>query len=265
MKYFDAHCHIQFPHYDEDRKELIEKMKGQDVGALVVGTDLESSKKAVALAHQHDTLYASVGLHPNAVLSEEFMYDTYLTLAREPKVRAIGECGLDNFRPLDVEVSAPKQREVFLAHIRLAIETNKPLMIHSRPSKGTQDAYQDLIEILKSEKQEHGDKLKGNIHFFVGGIAEAREFLDLDFTMSYTAVLTFARDYDEVVKYIPLHHLITETDAPYIAPLSRRGQRNDPLAVRDVVESIASIRTQSLEVVEHQLLANATRLFSLPE
>ena len=213
------------------------------------------------MPQEHEHLFASVGLHPNAVLTESFEYQAYRELARDPKVLAIGECGLDNFRPEDVEVSKPKQREVFLEHVRLAVETGKPLMIHSRPSKGTQDAYRDLIDILTSAKREYGEKLRGNIHFFVGGIEEAREFLALDFTMSYTAVLTFARDYDEVVKYIPLTHLLTETDSPYIAPAPRRGQRNDPLAVIDVVEIVASIRNENTETVKFQLLENAKRLF----
>ena len=261
MRYFDAHCHIQFSQYDADREQIVERMHQAEVFALVVGTDLESSKKAIILAQEHEHLFASVGLHPNAVLTESFEYQAYRELARDPKVLAIGECGLDNFRPEDVEVSKPKQREVFLEHVRLAVGTGKPLMIHSRPSKGTQDAYRDLIDILTSAKREYGEKLRGNIHFFVGGIEEAREFLALDFTMSYTAVLTFARDYDEVVKYIPLTHLLTETDSPYIAPAPRRGQRNDPLAVIDVVEIVASIRNENTETVKFQLLENAKRLF----
>lgn len=263
MKYFDAHCHIQFPHYDADRTQVMESMESADVGGLVVGTDLGSSQRAVELVQGQENLFAAVGLHPNAVLTEKFDYDRYLALAHDPKVIAIGECGLDNFRPEDVETAKPKQREVFLEHVRLSVETGKPLMIHSRPAKGTQDAYRDLIDILKNSKKEYGDKLNGNIHFFVGGVEEARDFLDLDFTMSYTAVLTFARDYDEVVKYIPLSHLMTETDSPYIAPASRRGRRNDPLAVVDVVEAIASIRAQNLQQVREQLLTNAKRVFRL--
>lgn len=263
MQYFDAHCHIQFPQYDEDRPELVRSMEESGIGGLVVGVDMESSKKALAFVEGTKNLYASVGLHPNAVLTESFDYAAYEALARHPKVVAIGECGLDNFRPEDVEKAKPRQREVFLEHIRLAVETGKPLMIHSRPRKGTSDAYRDLIDILASAKKEHGDKLTGDTHFFVGGVDEAREFLNLDFTMSYTAVLTFARDYDEVVKYIPLTHLISETDSPYLAPASRRGQRNDPSAVRDVVEAIAAIRNEDSEVVRAQILTNATRVFSL--
>ncbi len=263
MKYFDVHCHIQFDAYDADREELIASMQQQEVGGMVVGVDYDSSRKAVALAEQHDSLWASVGLHPNDVLEESFDMNAYRTLAAHPKVRAIGECGLDNFRPEDVALSKSKQREVFEQHVQLAIETNKPLMIHSRPSKGTQDAYANLIDILSSYKREHGERVRGDIHFFVGGIEEARTLIELDFTLSYTAVLTFARDYDEVVRFVPLTHLISETDSPFVAPPPNRGSRNDPRSVRAVVQAIADIRTEDPEAIRAQILANADRVFGL--
>lgn len=263
MRYFDAHAHIQFTGFDEDREELIGKLLEQEVGALVVGTDFESSKKAVELAERHPHLWASIGLHPNATEDEAFDLDAFRDLAQHPKVRAIGECGLDNFRPQNPEATRETQRDVFIKHVELALETDKPLMIHSRPTKGTSDAYQDLIGILTSYKKEYGEKLRGDIHFFVGGLEEARSLIELDFTLSFTAVLTFARDYDEVVRFAPRTHLLSETDSPYLAPASRRGQRNDPLSAIDVVEAIAHIRNEDPEAVREAILANATRLFRL--
>ncbi|HWU24431.1 MAG TPA: TatD family hydrolase [Candidatus Paceibacterota bacterium] len=263
MKYFDAHCHIQFPQYDEDRDELIARMNDAGVGGIVVGVDLESTKKAIALVQEKPTLFASVGLHPNS--ADEFEgIEPYAELARDPKVVAIGECGLDNYRPGDVEAAKPLQREVFLKHVELAVTTRTPLMIHSRPAKGTQDAYHDLIDILSSAKREHGDALTGNIHFFVGGIEEARKLIELDFTLSYTAVLTFARDYDEVVRFAPLSHLITETDSPYVAPAPNRGKRNDPRAIPAIVDAIAGIRSEDSETVRVNILQNVQRVFKLP-
>lgn len=261
MKYFDAHCHIQFDAYDADREVLIASMTEQEVGGLVVGVDYASSQKAIALAKQHDSLFASVGLHPNDTHLEPFSMDAFRSLASHPKVLAIGECGLDNFRPVDPAAAKAKQREVFEQHVQLAIETDKPLMIHSRPAKGTQDAYEDLIEILGSYKREHGERLRGDIHFFVGGVEEARKLIELDFTLSYTAVLTFARDYDDVVRFAPLSHLLSETDSPYVAPPPNRGSRNDPRAVRAVVQAMADIRNEELETVRMQVLANAGRVF----
>ncbi len=148
-------------------------------------------------------------------------------------------------------------------HIELAVAVNKTLIIHCRPSKGTQDAYHDLIEILQEAKEEH-PKLHGDIHFFVGTLQEAEEFSKLDFTVSFTAVITFARDYDEVIRALPLKDILVETDAPYVAPAARRGERNDPLAVVDVVGRIAEIRGEDPETVRAALLANAKRVFALP-
>lgn len=262
MKYFDAHTHIQFDPYDADREELLKRMEQESVGGLIVGVDLESSRRALALVEGRDYLYASVGLHPNHA-AEGFDTGAFEALARNPKVVAIGECGLDNFRPADVDAAKPAQRAVLIQHIELALALDKPLMIHSRPAKGTQDAYQDLIEILGSYKATHGDKLRGDIHFFVGGREEAQAFVDLGFTLSFTAVITFARDYDDVIRTLPLDAILSETDAPYVAPASRRGERNDPLSVVDVVRTLAEVRGEDEDVVREAVFRNATRLFGL--
>jgi TatD DNase family protein len=239
-------------------------MQGQEVGGLVVGVDLDSSKKAVALVQGNPNLYASVGLHPNDVLLEPFDEPAFRALLTDPKVVAIGECGLDNFRPEDVGAIQATQRDVFEKHMQLAIECGKPLMIHARPTKGTMDAYQDLIGMLARYKQEFGEKLWGDIHFFVGGIEEARQLIELDFTLSYTAVLTFAREYDDVVRFAPATHLLTETDSPYVAPPPNRGSRNDPRAVQAVLAAMAEIRGEPVENLQRQVLENVSRVFKIP-
>jgi TatD DNase family protein len=264
IRYVDAHCHIQFDQYAPDQKEVIERMKNESVAGIVVGIDLDSSKEAVALAGNYEHLYASVGLHPNYIAKESFDKAEFRVLAINPKVVAIGECGLDFYRPalLDEEVKRA-QRETLNAHIALAAEIDKPLIIHSRPSKVTQDAYHDLIEILKESKIKY-PHCRGDIHFFVGGIEQAKQLIALDFTISFTAVITFSRDYDEVIKAVPLASILCETDSPYLAPASRRGQRNDPLSVIDIVSKIAQIRNEDPEVVRQALLDNTRRLFALP-
>lgn len=262
MRYFDAHCHVQFDPYDTDREELIDRMKKEEVGALVVGVDYESSKRAIALAQSHEHLYASIGLHPNDTGIERFDREEFERRAGDGKVVAIGECGLDYFRPNDPDAAKQKQREVFQEHIDLAVRTGKPLMIHARPSKGTMDAYEDALTMLESTKREHPE-LRGDFHFFVGDVATAKRILEIDFTMSFTAVLTFARDYDEVVRYVPLTHILSETDAPYVAPASRRGQRNDPMSVQEVVRAIAEIRSEDEERIRVAVLDNARRLFRI--
>jgi TatD DNase family protein len=256
--------------YDEDREVLLTKMQDEAVGGLVVGVNYASTEKAIALVEKHDQLWASAGLHPNDTEKEEFDEKLFKEFLTHPKIVAIGECGLDNYRlpagkagPEDPEKTKAKQREVFEKHVQLAIGAEKPLMIHARPTKGTNDAYQDLIEILTSYKKEHGDKLRGDVHFFVGGIEEARALIGLDFTLSFTAVLTFTHDYDDVVKFAPLASLLSETDSPYIAPAGRRGTRNDPLAVKDVVATISVIRDQDEEHVRAALIENARRVFGI--
>lgn len=279
VNYIDAHCHLQFAQYDEDRDALAEQMREEGIAGIAVGCDLESSKKAVELAERYEHIYASVGLHPNHESDGKFNAEQYRTLAQSPKVVAIGECGLDYFRLPSValakegtereekaysaEATKTRQKSLFNDQIRLAAGLDLPLVIHSRPSKGTQDAYEDVIAMLTEAKKTYPN-LRGDMHFFVGGIEEARAFIALDFTLSFTAVITFARDYDAVIKSVPLGSVLSETDAPYVAPLRRRGSRNDPLAVKDVVAKIAEIRGEDPELVRTMLLANSERLFGLP-
>jgi len=260
-RYFDAHCHIQLEDYEHDQLEIIERMREEGVSGIVVGVDEFSSRKALALAKQHDHLYAAVGLHPNRVGAEAFDYASYEAMARERKVVAIGECGLDNFRPTDLTPEVQeKQREILRAQIRLAAAVDKPLIIHARPAKGTQDAYHDLITFLAEGKAVYPN-IRGDIHFFVGGIPEMEALVALGFTVSFTAVITFARDYDAVIRATPLSSILSETDAPYVAPASRRRERNDPMAVADVITQIAEIRGEDRETVRQATLENAKRLF----
>ena len=264
VKYVDAHCHLQFDDYASDSTALIEQMKEESVAGIIVGIDRESSEKAIALAEKHEHLFASVGLHPNHVADEPFDKAAYRSLAAHPKVVAIGECGLDYYRLVEVtDEVKQKQKELFKQQIGFAAELDKPLIIHPRPSKGTMDAYTDLIEILKEAKAVHPN-LRGDAHFFVGGTEEARALIGFGFTVSFTAVITFARDYDAVIRAVPLASILSETDAPYVAPASRRGKRNDPLAAIEVVAKIADIRGEDPETVRAALLVNAERLFALP-
>lgn len=261
MKYFDAHCHVQFPQYDEDREQVLAAMRDAEVGGLVVGTDSDLSCKAVALA-DGKMLFASIGLHPNDKPGEGYDDALYTELAKDPKVVAIGECGLDYFRPDDPHAEKARQKDVFSRHIELAGSCGKPLIIHARPSKGSQDAYEDALMMLEAAKQKY-PKLSGDFHFFVGNVATAKRIVALGFTVSFTAVLTFTNDYDEVIRALPLDAILAETDAPYVAPVSNRGKRNTPLTVRDVVAAIARIRSEEEETVREAVLANAKRVFAL--
>ncbi len=262
-RYIDAHCHIQFEQFDDDRNSVIEKMKEKEVSAIVIGCDFKSSELAVTLAQEHSNLYSAIALHPNHDSSEQYNSSAYVTLANNSKVIAIGECGLDYFRPESVtDVVKEKQKSLFKEHINLAKKLDKPLIIHARPSKGTVDAYKDIIVLLKDAKKMYPE-LRGDIHFFVGGVDEARELISLGFTISFTAVITFTNDYDDVIRTVPIENILAETDSPYVAPKANRGKRNNPLAVIDVVERIAEIRGEDIGTVRKTILANTNRLFSL--
>lgn len=261
MPFFDAHSHIHEKEFDEDRTNVLARMRASGVSTITVGTCLESSKKAVMLAESEPDVWASVGLHPTDT-AEPFYENDYRKLALHDRVVAIGECGLDYFWQKK-EKERKRHRENFGRQIELSLLVGKPLMIHSRPSRGSMDAYQDVLNILTSDFQSQTSNLRGNIHFFVGNKDIARRFLELGFSTSFTGVITFARDYDEVIKYIPLGSILSETDCPHIAPVPHRGKRNEPTFVAQVVETIAGIKDLPIDGVSETLYLNANKVFSL--
>jgi len=263
LHFFDVHSHIYFPQFDKDREEVVARMADALVGTISVGVDYESSQKAIAIAEKYEHVYATLGLHPTDKKSERFEVSKYEELVKHPKLVAIGECGLDYFRKdKDNEGEVKRQKEDFGKQIQFALDHDKPLMLHCRPSQGTMDAYEDVLGILNSFSKEQGN-LRGNVHFFVGNTTIAKQFLDLGFTLSFTGVITFARDYDDVIKLAPLNQILSETDCPFVAPEPYRGKRNEPSYVTLVVEKIALIRGEDLEVVRGQLLENTLKVFSI--
>ena len=267
FEYFDIHSHFHFPDYEADREEQIAEMKVAGIGTIAIGTGLETSKQAISLAEKYDNVFASVGLHPDDLKDGTEFVPDFLQLAHHPKVVSIGECGLDYFQ-VTLGVTKSKedkkiQKKVFEEQINLALEVDKPLMLHVRPSKGTQDAYFDSLEILESYSKKHGDKLRGNMHFFAGDMDVLKNVLSLGFTVSFTGVLTFTHDYDNLVRYAPLDMIMSETDAPYVAPVPYRGKRNSPLYVPEVVKAIARICEEDLPHVKKTLVQNAIRNFKI--
>jgi TatD DNase family protein len=264
-KYIDAHGHINSGAFDEDREALLALHEEEGVAQIIIGTDSKESAKAVLLADPRKGRWATVGQHPTDNHAEEFDMELYRSWLVKPEVVGIGECGLDYYWPesdgwpTGETVEKARQRELFSKHIQLARATGKPLVIHGRPTKGTMDAYHDIIEQLKSE----GQGVVGDIHFFVGNTAVAKEFLDLGFSMSFTGVITFTHDYDEVVKYIPLDRIMAETDAPFVAPKPFRGKRNEPHHVREVYAKIAELKGIEPEEARIQIVTNCINLFKL--
>ena len=241
-KYFDIHSHLSAPEYDSDREAVVARLKETSTHTIVIGTDLESSKMAVDLAEKYEGIYACIGIHPVDNSSQSFEKEKFEELIKYPKVVAVGECGLDFFHA-DKIADYERQKKLFLDQVEFALAHDKPVMIHAR------DAYKELLEILEPIKREYGPKLRGNVHFFTSSVEIAKRFFNVGFTVSFTGVITFTRDYDEVIKSAPLHMIMSETDAPYVAPVPYRGKRNEPSYVAEVVKSIAEIRGEGEEVV----------------
>jgi TatD DNase family protein len=310
FKYIDIHGHLDDQVYDADRDLVIERALSAGVAIITVGTNLQSSKKAVELAEKYENVWAAVGVHPtehshssvnsdSAVKREDqspdsivkgegqslvhggqaFDYGSFKKLATHPKVVAIGECGLDYFYENEIMANSASQpsfvnektakidptsengrvdlqRHLFLEHIRLANEVGKPLMLHMRKGANATSVYLEAVAILK----EHA-KVPANFHFFAGTIEDAKAILEIGGMFSFTGVITFARNYDEVIRYIPLDRIMSETDCPYVSPKPYRGKRNESVYVVEVVKAIANIRGEDEGVVATKVLDNAQKFF----
>lgn len=261
MKYIDIHSHINLEPLFSNKEEVIKKMKENEVGTIVIGTDFEMSEKAIEIAEKYYFIYAGVGLHPNDNLDETFDMGKYRLLAQHQKVVCIGETGLDYFRN-EGENFKIRQKEIFKRHIELAIELNKPLMIHARPSKGSMDAYIDALDILEIYKKENS-ALHANFHFFVGDLEIAKRIIENNWTVSYDGPITFSHDYDEVIKFLPIENIMAETDAPFAAPVPYRGKTCEPFMVIEVINKIAEIKGLDLEITTTQIRENAKRIFKI--
>jgi TatD DNase family protein len=262
MEYIDIHSHLYFKDFDADREEVIARMKERGIATISIGTGPETSRQSVDLAHAHENMYACVGMHPGDVVdaSVPALIDE---LALDPKVVAIGECGFDYFRlEANAEEIKKSQKKVFEHQIELALKVGKPLMLHCRGSKGSQDAYHDTLDILESYHKAN-PALSGNAHFFAGDQDVLKRFLDIGFTVSFTGVLTFTHDYDDLVRYTPLESLHVETDAPFVAPQPHRGARNSPEYIPYVVKALARIREEDEEMINKTLISNAERAFGI--
>lgn len=289
FKYIDNHAHLNLNAFSTDYKEAIARATDAGVHIINVGTQRDTSKKAIQIAEETDC-HAIVGLHPVHTSKsyhdiqelgeggqeftsrgEVFDFEYYKSLAMHPKVVGIGECGLDYYRIKNYELGITdeekaeieKQKEVFRKHIELALEVGKPLMLHIRASNGTVDAYRDVIDILKSYLINHKSIPKGDVHFFAGTKEIVDEFLKLGFTFSFTGAITYGKNYDELIDYIPLDRILSETDCPFVAPVPHRGKRNEPLYVIEVIKKIAEIKKLPFEEVAGQLLKNSKTLFNI--
>ncbi|MDO8585163.1 MAG: TatD family hydrolase [bacterium] len=290
---FDAHTHIQFPAYDADRDEVIKRARDAGVKMIASGTQFSTSLAAVALAEQYpEDVWATAGFHPNHALPavgrlgrpkeggnhwyhdkseqhetvpEVFDIGKFRALGRNKKVVAIGECGLDYFRLQESNKTIKqgsikaKQKETFVAQIELAKELRKPLVIHARPSKGTDDAYKDVLDILRTSDFRHPTIF----HFYAGSLAMTKKLVDAGCYFTFGGVTTFSDDYNESIRYIPLDRLMLETDAPYVAPIPYRGKRNEPAYVVEVAKRVALLKGVSYEEIVKQTTRNVLTVFKI--
>lgn len=258
---FESHAHYDDRQFDVDREKLLENLPLQNVGVIVnVGSDIRSSKESITLAHQYDYIYAAIGVHPDEVdTMKEADMEELSHMAKETKVVAIGEIGLDYFRK---EGNAYKsvQKEWFCRQLDLAKEIEKPVIIHSR------DAAEDTIQILRDFRKENPQiENPGVIHCYSYSPELAKEYVAMGFYIGIGGVVTFknAKKLVETVAQIPLDRILVETDSPYLCPEPNRGKRNDSSQIRYVIDRIADIRGIAPEEVEKQTEMNARKMYRL--
>ncbi len=282
MRYVDTHAHLNLSAFKDDVATVAERCQEERVAMINIGTKLSTSQRAVELAEQYEHCYAMVGLHPIQTTpghhdeeevgegsqpftskGEVFAPDEFRALAKQSsKVVGIGECGFDYYH--NAADTYEVQEANFIEQIKLANELQLPLMIHTREPKPGEasptgrSAYDDVYDILKTYAT-----VPGNIHFYAGSYEQAKRFIDIGFTVSFTGVITFAQVYEEVVRAVPLEFMHAETDCPYVAPVPYRGQRAEPWYVIEVVRKIAMIKGLDESVVAAQLRSNAERLYGI--
>ncbi len=283
MKLIDTHTHINMRAFKDDAVETIKRAHDASVAVINVGTQIDTSEQAVKLLENFpNDVYAVIGMHPTHVYDHDFEdedelsvktheqgfdYERYKQLADHPRVVGIGECGLDYFRladDLDHKEIKKLQRDAFEQQIKLALELDKALCIHCRPSNGTNDAYEDLLEIISNTKATNPE-LRFEVHCYTGDLETAKKFTKLGGFIGLNGIITFDKSgrSEDVVKNVYLEHIILETDAPYLAPKSNRGKRNEPSFLSEVAQKIAEWKNITLEEVQDTTTANAKKLFKI--
>lgn len=252
---FDTHAHYDDEAFDEDRDELLLSMKEHGIEKIVnIGASFESNEQTLRLAGQYDFMKAAFGIHPEhaAQLNEE-NFNRIEELCRLDCCVAVGEIGLDCYWP---EPEPAIQKPWFERQMDLARRIGKPIIVHSR------DAAQETYEMMKAA---HAEEIGGVVHCFSYSKEMAKQFVDMGFFIGIGGVVTFknSRKLKEVVEYIPLEHIVLETDCPYLAPVPFRGKRNSSLLLPHVVETISELKGISAEEVERVTWDNAHRLYRL--
>lgn len=281
LKYIDCHSHPHDEKYKRegvDVDEVLMKLKDDGGATIAIGTDFALSVEALELAKKHENVWCTIGVHPGDNHKEIFD-DRFerLYLENKEKIVGVGECGLDYYyfektfgknwkENAECGNEIERQKVLFKQQIDFALKYDLPLVIHGRPSKNSMDAYRDVLDVLESypsTSSAPSASLRGHAHFFVGNLEIAKRFLDLGFLMSFDGPITFTKEYDEVIKFLPIENIMIETDSPYAAPTPYRGQTNYPIYVKEVAKKVAELKNLSSEEVLEITKKNAIRLFNL--
>ncbi len=252
----ETHAHLDFPDFAHDLDDVLRRATDAGVTRIItIGTSVESSRRAIDLAEKYPAVYAAIGVHPTYVEeAEEDVFTPLRELAKNPRVVAIGETGLDYHRLPSEKVSKEKQvPSLFQQQLDLAVELGLNAVIHQR------DAWADTLNIMHP----YTGKLRGVFHCFGGSLDQAKEVLDLDHLVSFTGIVTFKNGASvrEVAAHIPLWKFMVETDCPYLAPVPFRGKRSEPAHTRIVAETIAAARQTSLEEIAEATTETAEKFF----
>ncbi|QWD27539.1 TatD family hydrolase [Polynucleobacter paneuropaeus] len=256
--FIDSHCHLDFPEFQSRLPEVLSNMEKANVQhALCVSVDLPDFPKVLKLAEDHTHLYASVGVHPDYEDTPEPSFEFLVETAKHPKIVAIGETGLDYYRMGDRSYESMEwQRERFRTHIRAAIASRRPLIIHTR------SASADTLRILQ---EEGASKIGGVMHCFTESLEVAQAAMEMGFFISFSGIVTFksAKDLQETCRQVPLDKLLIETDSPYLAPVPYRGKTNEPAWVAQVGEFVADLKGVSVERLAKQTYDNFFECFQI--
>ena len=276
----DTHAHINFKDFKEDGDKIIQNSLAEEIWMINVGSDYKTSKRALEYANKYEKgVYATVGLHPIHITEmnmemegesfktrgEDFNYDIYEKLAKFEKVVAIGEVGLDYYHfenTTNIPEAKEKQKQVFLSQALLARRLDLPLIIHCR------QAHDDLVKILSDFRKEYIDLIPkdrpwGVIHCFSGDEDLAWKYFNMGLIISFTGLITFSRQWDDLIRRLPADKFMIETDSPFLTPEPFRGKRNEPLFVKYVAKRIAEIKHLSEERIAEITTKNAKELFRI--
>jgi TatD DNase family protein len=264
--FVDSHAHLDGKQFDTDREQVIARARETGVRTMVAignGEGPPILDAGIRLAEQHSFMYATVGIHPHeARLASDHAYFEMEQLARHPKVVAWGEIGLDyhyDHSPRET------QKRVFARQMELAAAAKLPLVIHCRPSEGSDDGWEDCLGLIKDQWVNKG--LGGILHCFTGDWAHAKRALDMGFMISFAGNLTFpkAQQIRDAALEVPLDRVLIETDSPYLAPVPHRGKRNEPAFVKETARKLAELRGLSIDDMGEQTSRNFYNFFKLAE